>query len=261
MAPFFIATFLLRLLIAANDFNMTDPDSSGTSPGAASTAAPRIVDPRASRIVMVDALPPIAAADLTGDAIRRRFAAPPQWTPELPGDGGLLPGRKVRDAAVLIGLVARPAGLTVLLTQRTAHLHDHAGQISFPGGRRDDGDADLVATALRETHEEVGLAPAAISVLGALAEYRTVTAYRVMPYVALVQPDFTAAPDPFEVAEVFEVPLAFLMDPRNHQRRAIDTPLGERSFYAMPYDDAGTERFVWGATAAMLRNFYRFLAA
>jgi 8-oxo-dGTP pyrophosphatase MutT (NUDIX family) len=153
--------------------------------------------------------------------------------------------RTIREAAVLMPLVQRAEGLTVLLTQRTAHLHDHAGQISFPGGRRDPGDTDLVQTALRETAEEVGLAANYIKILGALGQYQTVTAYRVTPFVALVDPGFALKLDAFEVADTFEVPLAFFMDPRNHQRRIIQTPLGERSFFAMPYDDAGKERFVW----------------
>ncbi len=225
------------------------------------SAPPKIVDPRASRIVRTEALPGVEDTRLAAGALRQRFAAPPVWTPELPGDGGLFPGRQVRQAAVLIGLVDRPAGLTVLLTQRTAHLHDHAGQISFPGGRRDPADTSLLETALREAQEEVGLQRGQVSILGCLSEYHTVTAYQVTPVVATIAPDFVVRPDPFEVEEVFEIPLAFLMNPANHQRRAIDTPVGERTFYAMPYDDAGRERFVWGATAAMLRNFYRFLMA
>jgi 8-oxo-dGTP pyrophosphatase MutT (NUDIX family) len=224
-------------------------------------APPRIVNPRASRLLRTDALQLVDDERLTSDALRQRFAAPPVWTPELTGDGGLFAGRQVRQAAVLIGLTQRPMGMTVLLTQRTAHLHDHAGQISFPGGRRDPEDASLLDTALREAQEEVGLQRDQVSVLGSLSEYHTVTAYQVTPVVAMVDPAFVVTPDPFEVAEVFEIPLAFLMNPANHQRRAIDTPLGERTFYAIAYDDAGRERFVWGATAAMLRNFYRFLMA
>jgi 8-oxo-dGTP pyrophosphatase MutT (NUDIX family) len=219
------------------------------------------VNPRASRLVQTNPLPLVDDTRLTGEAMRKRFAAPPVWTPELAGDGGLFAGRQVRQAAVLIGLTERPQGLTVLLTQRTAHLHDHAGQISFPGGRRDPEDVSLFDTALREAQEEVGLQREQVSVLGSLSEYHTVTAYQVTPVVAMVSPGFIVTPDPFEVDEVFEIPLAFLMNPANHQQRAIDTPLGERTFYAIPYDDTGRERFVWGATAAMLRNFYRFLMA
>jgi 8-oxo-dGTP pyrophosphatase MutT (NUDIX family) len=220
-----------------------------------------ISKPQDARIVQVHTLPPVNSAQLLATAIANRFTNPPLWTPEMLGDGSLFEGRTIREAAVLMPLVQRAEGLTVLLTQRTAHLHDHAGQISFPGGRRDPGDKDLVQTALRETAEEVGLAANYIKILGALGQYQTVTAYRVTPFVALVDPGFALKLDAFEVADTFEVPLAFFMDPRNHQRRIIQTPLGERSFFAMPYDDAGKERFVWGATAAMLRNFYRFLTA
>jgi 8-oxo-dGTP pyrophosphatase MutT (NUDIX family) len=203
----------------------------------------------------------VTNARLQADAIRSRFAAPPIWQVEMPGDGGLFPGRVVRDAAVLVALMERTAGLTVLLTERTAHLNDHAGQISFPGGGRDPQDHSPTDTALREAMEEVGLPASHVQVLGELAVYQTVTAYRVTPVVALVEPNFVVQADSFEVAEVFEVPLSFLMNPANHQRRAIDTPMGERFFYAMPYQDGGKERFIWGATAAMLRNFYRFLSA
>jgi 8-oxo-dGTP pyrophosphatase MutT (NUDIX family) len=229
------------------------------------STSPRIVNPQAARIVSLEAPPAVEPARLAPSRLRERFAAPPSWTPELPGDGGLFPGREIRDAAVLVPLVHRDDGLRVLLTQRTAHLHDHAGQISFPGGRRDPEDTSLEATALREAHEEVGLKPSQIELLGRLSDYQTVTAYRVTPVVALVHPPVVLATDSFEVADVFEVPLAFLVDPRNHQRRAIDTPVGERHFFAMPWTDPldpeQRERFIWGATAAMLRNFYRFLSA
>lgn len=154
----------------------------------------------------------------------------------------------------------------MLLTQRTDHLRDHAGQISFPGGRSEAHDTDAVATALRETEEEVGLSRSHVDVIGTLPVYTTVTAFQVTPVVALVQPGFTLAIDHFEVAEAFEVPLSFLMNPAHHQRHVVTVDGIERRFVSMPWsvqDARGQSRqyFIWGATAAMLRNLYRFLAA
>jgi 8-oxo-dGTP pyrophosphatase MutT (NUDIX family) len=160
-------------------------------------------------------------------------------------------------AAVLIGLVEREQGLCVLLTERTAHLHDHAGQISFPGGRVEPEDIDAHATALRETEEEIGLTSDYIEVLGTLPTYVTGTGFSVVPVVALVRTGFTLKPDAFEVAEVFEVPLAFLMDPGHHETRRASVGEVVRQFYTMPYGSY----FIWGATAAMLRNLYAFLAS
>ena len=160
---------------------------------------------------------------------------------------------------MLVPLVLRDE-LTVLLTQRTAHLSDHAGQISFPGGRAEPEDADEVATALREAQEEIGLAPDSVEVLGRLPTYTTGTGFIVTPVVALVPPDQPLAPDPNEVAEVFEVPLSFLMDPANHRRHVFEHQGVRREFLSMPW--AGPrEYFIWGATAGMLRNLYRFLSA
>jgi 8-oxo-dGTP pyrophosphatase MutT (NUDIX family) len=204
---------------------------------------------------------PVPAAELRPDALRRRFVDPPQWAPEMRSDARFFdPNVEPRAASVLVPLVLRDEGVNVLLTQRTAHLTDHAGQISFPGGRAEEGDADAVATALRESEEEIGLAPAVVDVLGRLPEYRTVTGYRVTPVVALVEPPFTLRLDTFEVSEAFEVPLAFLMDPVNHERRLYRYADIARTFYAMPYH-AARRYFIWGATAAMLRNFYHFLRA
>jgi len=154
-------------------------------------------------------------------------------------------------AAVLFPIVLRgAAGQTVLLTQRTAHLRDHAGQISFPGGRVEDTDVSPVDTALRETEEEIGLARERIEVLGFLPEYRTGTGFRVTPVVGLVRPPFALELDPFEVAEAFEVPLDFLLDPANHQEHALHYRGAMRHFFAMPYGDY----FIWGATAGMIRS-------
>lgn len=153
-------------------------------------------------------------------------------------------------AAVLFPIVLREGGHTVLLTQRTAHLRDHAGQISFPGGRVEAEDVSPSHTALRETEEEIGLPRERIEIVGFLPEYRTGTGFRVTPVVALVQPPFALQPDPFEVAEVFEVPLAFLLDPANHQRHSLHYRGALRNYFAMPYG----EYFIWGATAGMIRS-------
>ncbi|WP_434515713.1 CoA pyrophosphatase [Dechloromonas sp. ARDL1] len=153
-------------------------------------------------------------------------------------------------AAVLFPIVLRDDGHTVLLTQRTAHLRDHAGQISFPGGRVEAHDLTPIETALRETEEEIGLARERVEIVGFLPECRTGTGFRVTPVVALVRPPFDLQPDPFEVAEIFEVPLAFLIDPANHQRHSLHYRGALRHYFAMPYG----EYFIWGATAGMIRS-------
>ncbi|MDR3323496.1 MAG: CoA pyrophosphatase [Zoogloeaceae bacterium] len=163
-----------------------------------------------------------------------------------------------RAAAVLVPLVLREDGTTVLLTRRTAHLHHHAGQISFPGGGVEAGDASAEATALRETREEIGLAPERVELLGRLPRYVTGTGFCVTPVVGLLRPPLdvgTLAIDAFEVAEVFEVPLAFLLNPANHQRHSLAVDGQIRHFHAMPYGDC----FIWGATAGMLMSLYRAL--
>lgn len=159
-------------------------------------------------------------------------------------------------AAVLVPVVNRPGGATLLLTQRTNHLADHAGQVSFPGGRAEPVDGTRVDTALREAFEEIGLAPYHVDVLGLLPEYWTITGYRVTPVVGWIEPPFSLTLDSFEVAEAFEVPLAFLMDPSSHERRSYDYKGQRRSYFAMPYDG----RLIWGATAAMIVNLQRILA-
>jgi len=153
---------------------------------------------------------------------------------------------------VLVPVVIHEEGLTVLFTRRTAHLNDHAGQISFPGGRCEPGDADAAATALRESLEEIGLDPATVEVLGCLHEYVTVSGYRVTPVVGLVRPPLELRPDEFEVAEIFEVPLQFLLDPANHQQNSVLHHGRQRHYFAMPYE----QYYIWGATAGMLMNFY-----
>jgi 8-oxo-dGTP pyrophosphatase MutT (NUDIX family) len=158
----------------------------------------------------------------------------------------------LKQAAVLVPLVARDHGLNVVLTRRSHHLPTHAGQIAFPGGRREDSDADVGATALREAHEEIGLDPRFVTLLGVSDAYETVTGFAVTPVVGLVEPSAPLTADPREVDEIFEVPLAFLMDPANHEPHARSYNGVERRFYAMPYGDY----YVWGATAGMLRALY-----
>lgn len=157
---------------------------------------------------------------------------------------------ELTPAAVLFPIVLRDGKHTVLLTQRTAHLRDHASQISFPGGRVEAEDLSPTDTALRETEEEIGLSREHIEILGFLPEYRTGTGFRVTPVVGLVLPPFDLQPDPFEVAEVFEVPLSFLLNPDNHKEHSMHYRGALRHYFAMPYGDY----FIWGATAGMIRS-------
>jgi 8-oxo-dGTP pyrophosphatase MutT (NUDIX family) len=191
--------------------------------------------------------------------IAERLARPAPAEAQGMSDGFRLPGRegRVTPAAVLVPLINRSDGLTMLLTQRSADLPDHPGQISFPGGRVEPEDASLAHAALREATEEVGLPAERVDVLGQLATYETVTGYHVTPIVGWVEPPFSLLPDPVEVADVFEVPLTFLLDPANQQRHY--RMLGElrRDYWAIPY----RERYIWGATAAMLMLLDRTLRA
>ena len=222
-------------------------------------------DPLTLPVVGVDDhLPAVPSAVLQPGSLRQRFLMPPVWSPEVKNEPRFNE-RTPAHASVLVALVQRDE-LMVLLTQRTDHLNDHPGQISFAGGRVEPTDADAAATALREAHEEIGLEASFVDVLGAMPTYTTGTGFIVTPIVALVAPGFTVTPDPFEVADVFEVPLAFLMNPAHHRRHAVELNGAKREFLSMPWDghDAqGRPRryFIWGATAAMLRNLYRFLAA
>lgn len=203
--------------------------------------------------------PVLPLAKISLDFLRHRFQQDILWSPENTEESSLFKGDAFRPASVLIPLIAREYGLQVLLTQRAAHLHHHAGQISFPGGRVDATDTSAEYTALREAQEEIGLAASQVEVLGRLPQYFTGTGFSVTPVVALVHPPYQFISDPFEVASIFEVPLTYLMNPRHHQRRQIDFPdgRGSRNFYAMPYQ----EYFIWGATAGMLRNLFHFLRA
>jgi 8-oxo-dGTP pyrophosphatase MutT (NUDIX family) len=197
------------------------------------------------RLPLFDLPPPAQQAWLA-----RALARPVPPSAQNLSDGFRLPGREGEPtpAAVLVPLVNRPQGLNVLLTQRSADLPDHPGQISFPGGRVEPGDPSLAAAALREATEEVGLAAEHVAILGQLAHYETVTGYRVTPIVGWIEPPFALTPDPVEVADVFEVPLLFLLDPANQKRHFRMLGTMRRDYWAIPYG----ERYIWGATAAML---------
>ncbi|HEX7055254.1 MAG TPA: CoA pyrophosphatase [Burkholderiales bacterium] len=163
---------------------------------------------------------------------------------------------ELTDASVLVPIIAREPQLTVLFTRRTAHLRRHSGQVSFPGGRAEPGDPSPEHTALRETHEEIGLPPERVELLARMPEYLTRTGYRVTPVIGLIRPPLELVPDSREVDEVFEVPLAFLLDPANAQRRTREIEGRTVGYYVFEYQ----ERVIWGATAGMLVNLHRMLA-
>jgi 8-oxo-dGTP pyrophosphatase MutT (NUDIX family) len=169
--------------------------------------------------------------------------------------GMTLPSIELRPAAVLVPLIDRPEGMSVLLTLRTAHLSAHAGQIAFPGGRIEAGDRDATEAALRETEEEIGLPRDHVTLIGRLDTYVTGTGFEITPVVGIVDVPFPLVADPFEVAEVFEVPLSFVLDPKNHRRTERDFEKHTRVFFVLPFET----RNIWGATAAMLVNLAEVL--
>ena len=221
---------------------------------------PLIFDPQQVPVFQVDThLAAVPAQHLTPAALQARFANPPLWQPELVRERKFL-DRAPAQAAVLLGLVMRDEP-TVLLTQRPSHMSTHAGQIAFAGGKSDEADVDAAATALREAHEEVGLDARHVQVLGVLPEYVTGSAFHVTPVVALISPNMALQLNAHEVADAFEVPLAFLMNPAHHRWHRHEFEGVTREWLSMPYQYGEQLRFVWGATAGMLRNFYRFLRA
>jgi len=203
-------------------------------------------------------LPAISAERLTPQALAHRFAQPVDWVPEFRKEPRFS-DRSLTAASVLIGLVMRERP-TVLLTQRTAHLSSHSGQVAFPGGKADAGDDGPIHTALREAQEEVGLGVEFVNVIGTLPHYTTGSSYVITPVVALLKPDLVLTANAYEVDAIFEVPLDFLMNPAHHRRHQMSTVEGTREWLSMPYHDAEQERFIWGATAGMLRNLYQFLS-
>jgi len=242
---------------------LSSASHSHAPPGVINVVPPLLAnfDPRGVPVDQVDSdLPAVPFDQLTASALRQRFAQPPLWAPEVRREPRLT-DRTPAQAAVLVPIVQRDEPM-VLLTERASRMSTHSGQVAFPGGRVDPDDANIAAAALREAWEEVGLSAQYIEVLGPLPTYTTITAFVVTPVVALVQPGFELRPNPGEVADVFEVPLAFLMNPANHRRHQVDRggPLA-RHWFSMPYQDGPMERYVWGATAGMLRNLYRFLIA
>jgi len=245
---------------------MTMPKTSQPEENAINVAAPPGFDAQAIPIHEIRTQDKkVAPQLLQAAALRARLQNPPEWEPEITDENrhviaaDIIARRqaagKVTKAAVLIPLLLREEGLSVLLTQRTNHLRDHAGQISFPGGRMDPEDHTPDETALRESEEEIGLHRDNVEIIGYLPQYLTVSGYSVTPVVGLVQPQAEYVLDEFEVADVFEVPLQFLIDPANHQVRLWQSEQGGRRFYSMPYES----RFIWGATAGMLRNLYHLL--
>jgi 8-oxo-dGTP pyrophosphatase MutT (NUDIX family) len=210
-----------------------------------------------------DALPALHAGALTVSSVSAAFKAQIEWRPDVTGDQFRARSDPLKRAAVLLALVPNGNGLDLLLTQRTTNLREHSGQIALPGGRVDASDASDEAAALREAFEEVGLPMDRVSVLGQLNRYVTGSGFDIAPVVGIVNSSFEHQACADEVAEVFYVPLSFLMDPENHRRHTVEiqatstSPQSSRTFYSMQYQ----QYFIWGATAAMLRNFYRMLAA
>jgi 8-oxo-dGTP pyrophosphatase MutT (NUDIX family) len=193
---------------------------------------------------------------LSRDGVAERLERPPP--PPEPDDRHLIAlgeGMRVTDAAVLVPLVDRGGTVKVLFTQRTAHLADHAGQISFPGGRVEAADAGREDTALRETEEEIGLPRARIALIGKLPDYEIPSGFRITPVVGWIEPPFALRPDPFEVAEIFEAPLGYFLHPGNYQRRQYHFRGRHRHYMAIPYEG----RYIWGATAGMLYSLCRML--
>jgi 8-oxo-dGTP pyrophosphatase MutT (NUDIX family) len=217
-------------------------------------------DPRTAAVAGIDThLPAVRRDALTPEALRARFGSPPAWQPEATKERPWT-AQALAHASVLVAVVSRDQP-TVILTERTTHLSTHSGQVAFPGGKRDDSDTGAVHTALREAHEEIGLEHRFVDVIGELPTYTTGSQFIITPVIALVRPDHQLKLNAYEVADAFEVPLEFLMNPAHHRHHLLEWEGYRREWLSMPYMDGKAERFIWGATAAMLRNLYRFLMA
>uniref|UniRef100_UPI00333EAD81 CoA pyrophosphatase n=1 Tax=Castellaniella defragrans TaxID=75697 RepID=UPI00333EAD81 len=220
-------------------------------------------DPTAQPLLQCEALPGLPAECLRLDYIRSAFQRPVSWQVEPLFTDSFSPGMPglsdARQAAVLMPLVQREQGLHVVFTRRAEHLHDHAGQISFPGGRIEAGDRDPIAAALRETQEEIGVNGQFVRVIGVQPSFLTVTRFVMTPIIGELLPGFTIQTDRREVAEVFEVPLEVLLDPARHRLHALHLPgdAGARCYFSITWQSY----FIWGATAVLIRNFYHYLAA
>ena len=218
----------------------------------------KFIDPTIQPVDAIAEGAPVSGDRLTAEALRRRFAFPPEWQPEVRGEKRFV-DRDWQSAAVLVPLVDHTGGMSVLLTQRSMRLKDHPGQISFPGGRVDEEDDTHIETALREAKEEIGIDRDRVEILGLMPEYRTGSGFKVIPVVSIVHPPFEISLNKREVEDAFELPFSFFMNGTNYQIRSAYFPnaLGRRQFYTIPCNG----RFVWGATAAMLRNLYHFIRA
>jgi len=220
-------------------------------------------DPQTQPVVPSEALPSLADASMSLDFICKAFSSDVSWQVEPVFSQSFytddaLTQKGVVQAAVFFPLVQRPSGLHVLFTRRASHLYDHAGQISFPGGRIEPRDLSAAAAALRETEEEIGVAPEFIQLIGSQPSFLTSTRFTMKPVIGLIRPGFTITPDVTEVAEVCEVPLSGLMDVQPRRLHRANLPDGGHRFY---FSMTWQSYFIWGATAALIRNFYHYLAA
>lgn len=233
-----------------------------SSPRSRRIIATPVFDPVLQPVVPSKPLQVLRGASMQLDFIQSAFQRSFPWQVEplfkLSFDTDPLQNQDAIPAAVFFPLVQRPSGLHVLFTRRASHLYDHAGQICFPGGRIEDTDRDEVAAALRETREEIGVEPEFIQLIGKQPEYLTSSRFIMKPVVGLIRPGFRVTPDVSEVAEVFEVPLSVLMDPRLHRLHQAQLPDGNQRLY---FSITWQSYFIWGATAALIRNFYHFLSA